>query len=410
MLQLQPEHVVVLDTVMEDPLSRARVERMLPHLGGTQPQILGEAELDAFVAERAYAYTRWGERENPRDPDVYFVRERWDSEAVHRERAARYPHLNYRGLLGYGGVGLRRDGTDEWRQQNGTVCQPAWEIHSVAGCPFRCAYCWFGDAIGLKTNIEEQIDHLPEAFALAPNQAIWKWDNQSDVNCFEPEWNAVAPMIERFGQETRRWLLLYTGKSDNVDFMLDARHNGQTVICWSLSPETQASALEPRTAGARERVEAAAKCQAAGYAVRYRFSPIIPVRDWRGEYARLIAHIFQATRPDVISLCPFGWMDVPTAERCLNLDVLDPEALSAMRAQGRDEDWQGTHSSPIPFEYRKMMLEFLIREIQGYRSETRISICLDSPRMWAALGESIGQSPDRYFCNCGAHCAPRRMG
>ena len=57
-----------------------------------------------------------------------------------------------------------------------------------------------------------------------------------------------------------------------------------------------------------------------------------------------------------------------------------------------------------------MMLEFLIREIQGYRSETRISICLDSPRMWAALGESIGQSPDRYFCNCGAHCAPRRMG
>lgn len=407
MIRLNPEHILVLDTVRDDPACWARVQRMLPFLGGAEPQVVDDEALDAFVAGRAYpGRLLWGERENPRDPDVYFIRERYDPEEVQRERAKRFPHLHYRSLLGYGGVAWRRDGEPGWRAETGTVCQPAWELHSASGCPFRCSYCWFGDAIALKTNIEEQIAHLPEAFARAPQQAIWKWDNQTDVNAFEPEWDATAPMIERFGQETRRWLLLYTGKSDNVDFMLNLPHNGQTVICWSLSPETQASALEPKTAGAFERVESARKCQEAGYPVRFRFSPILPVVGWKDEYARLIARIFATTRPDVISLCPFGWMDVPQAERCLDLSVIDPEAVAAMRAQGRDADWKGSHSSPLPFDYRRQMLEFLIDEIQRYRTPTRVSICLDTPRMWEAIGARTGQSPERYFCNCGAHCAP----
>jgi hypothetical protein len=408
MLSMQPQHVLILDSVMADPLSMRRVERMLPHVPAAQVHVLSEAELDAWVARQGYGYTRWGQRSAPRDPDLCFVRARWDTDEVRAERARRYPHLGYRHLLGYGSLLWREDGTDDWRSRQGTICQPAWELHSAFGCPFRCAYCGLGDAIGLYTNIEEQIEHLPEAFAGAPRQAIWKWDNQTDVNCFEPQWDATAPLIERFAQERGRWLLLYTGKSDNVDFMLDLDHGGQTVICWSLSPQTQATALEPRTAGARERVEAAAKCQQAGYTARYRFSPIIPVNGWREEYTALIAHLFEVSRPDVISLCPFGWMDAAAAESCLGPDILDPEALAAMRAAGRDEDWPGSHGSPLPFDYRREMLAFLIEEIQRHGTATRISICLDTPRMWKALGQRVGQGPDRYFCNCGGHCAPRR--
>lgn len=408
MLSMQPEHVVVLESVMEDPLCQARVERMLPSLGGAQPRVMAEEELDAFVAERAYpSRALWGTCSQPRDPDVYFIREFYGSDEERQERARRLPHLRFRDLLGYGGVAYRRDGEPEWREKTGTVCQPAWELHSASGCPFRCAYCWFGQAVGIKTNIEEQIAHLPEAFARAPKQAIWKWDNQTDLNAFEPEWDTVGPMVERFARENRRWLLLYTGKSDNVDFLLDRKHEGQTVICWSLSPHTQASVLEPRTAGARERVEAAAKCQRAGYPVRFRFSPIIPVHGWREEYAALVEHISEATKPDVISLCPFGWMGLAETERCLGTDVLDPEALAAMRAEGADPDWKGTHRSALPFSLRQEMLSFLVDEIQRRDPETRISICLDTPRMWDALGARTGQSPDRYFCNCGEHCAPR---
>ncbi len=411
MLAMSPRHVVVHEDLLADPRSAARVERLSRAVSNLPPLVVDDRALDAFVAERHYPSNRmWGERERPEDPDLYLIRERWDDDQERQRRSERYPHLRYRNLLGYGGVAYRRDGGAEWREQTGTVCQPAWELHSASGCPFRCAYCWFGDAISLKCNVEEQIDHLPDAFALAPNQAIWKWDNQTDLNCFEPEWGGIAPMIERFSRETDRWLLLYTGKSDNVDFMLDLEHGGQTVICWSLSPATQAERVEVRTAGSRERVEAAARCQRAGYAVRFRFSPIIPVNGWREEYRELIRHIFEVTRPDVISLCPFGWMDVPRAEAVLGPELLDPEALAAMRRDGRDADWPGTHSSPIPFDYRRRMLDTLIDEIQSHGAATRISICLDTPRMWSALGERIGQQPDKYFCNCGAHCRPRNVG
>jgi len=55
------------------------------------------------------------------------------------------------------------------------------------------------------------------------------------------------------------------------------------------------------------------------------------------------------------------------------------------------------------------MLSYLIDEIHTYGDQTMISLCLESPRMWAALGDRLGQRPGAYFCNCGAHCAPRDM-
>jgi len=410
MLDMSPRYAFVHDDVAADPLSMARVERMLPCLKGVEVATGGDAVMNEWVAAQQYpGKLLWGERPEPRDPDLAFIRTRYDAPEEKQRRAEAYPKLRYRNLLGYGGVTWREDGTPEWRERTGTICQPAWQIHSANGCAFRCAYCWFGDLIGLTVNIEEQIAHFDELFERAPKQRIWKWDNQTDINVFEPEWDATKLMIERFAREDERYLLLYTGKSDNVDFMLDLDHQGQTVICWSLSPETQARVLEPRTALAFDRVAAAGKCYDAGYAVRFRFSPIIPVVNWRREYADLIHAIFESCRPDVISLCPFGWMDVPQAERCLDLDVIDPDALAAMRAHGRDEDWQSHHASPIPFAFRREMLAFLIDEIHKYGDETMISLCLESPRMWAALGDRLGQKPTSYFCNCGAHCAPRDL-
>ena len=109
MLSLEPEHVIVLDTVAEDPGCRHRVEAIRPFLGGADARVVSDSELDAFVAEQAYPSRRlWGTVETPRDPDMIFIRERWDPDDVRRERSERYPHLRYRNLLGYGGVGFRR--------------------------------------------------------------------------------------------------------------------------------------------------------------------------------------------------------------------------------------------------------------------------------------------------------------
>ena len=57
---------------------------------------------------------------------------------------------------------FRPDGEPWWRDEHGgVVCQSAWQLHSVTGCPFRCDYCWFGAVCRLFVNLDEHPREAP---------------------------------------------------------------------------------------------------------------------------------------------------------------------------------------------------------------------------------------------------------
>jgi len=228
--ELSPRAVVVTESVEADSRSLARAERMIAAMRpGEVLRHVDDARLDALVAERGWARgARWGEQPEPRDPDVVFTtfREHLSPEEK-QARLEKHPHLKTNLLHGHNAWLYRGDGLPEWRKNRNTVCQPAWQLHTVSGCPFRCAYCGLGNVINVRANIEDVIDYTEREIArLNPPQTIWKWDNQTDINCFEPEYDAVRPLVEAFAGQREHYLLLYTGKSDNVDFMLDDDHQG----------------------------------------------------------------------------------------------------------------------------------------------------------------------------------------
>ena len=244
---------------------------------------------------------------------------------------------------------------------------------------------------------------------MAPKQRLYKWDNVSDVSCFEPEYGASRLLVERFAQETDRYLEIYVGKSANTDDLLDYDHQGRTILQWSISSPAQVASFEEGTDGMIERLEAARRCQEAGYIVRFRLSPIIPVKDWREENRLLLTEMFSRTRPDVVSLCPFGWMDVETARRRLDFDLLDEDFVRAMDAAApflRARGYTAGSGRPMPHDARYVMLDFLIDEIQRLSPDTVIALCLETEEMWRALGPRIGASPRNYVCNCGPYCTP----
>jgi spore photoproduct lyase len=79
---------------------------------------------------------------------------------------------------------------------------------------------------------------------------------------------ATKIFVEYFSQFENHFLMLYT-KSNNVDFLLDLHHKGQTLVCWTLNASTQSRIIERDAATMEERIEAARKCQEAGYRVRF---------------------------------------------------------------------------------------------------------------------------------------------
>ncbi len=405
--KLSPQAVYVTEAVEQDPRSLARAERMLAAMTpGEVVRHVTDEQLNAAVDERGWKNRpRWGEQAEPRDPDVVFTTFQELPDDERKERLEEFPNLSADQLSGHSALIWRGDGVPAWRKKEHRVCQPAWQLHSVTGCPFRCAYCWFGRVINVRCNIEDILDFTGrEIERLNPPQTIWKWDNQTDINCFEPEYDAVRPAVEFFAKRKNDYLLLYAGKSDNVDFMLDYEHNGQTILQWSLSPKTQSTQLEPLTAPWDQRVEAMRKCEDAGYQVRFRFSPIMPVKNWRAEYTELIELIFAKCHPDVVALCMFGWMDADRFERCINTDLWDSIYVDAIR--GAAPFLKGKRYGPLPHEARAEIYQYLIDELTRVAPKIPIALCLETPEMWTQFEGQLNQTAEEYVCVCGPYCTP----
>ena len=404
--------VYVSETVHKDPKSVARMDRMMKFIDTDKVITVTDAEMNDY-AEREGLVPSGRTGQIPKastDPSrsVFFDTYRWRTDDEQRQLEEKYPALY---LLWFLRPWMFRD-KDHLRQNCGGVCQSAWELHCAEGCLHGCRYCFIGNIVTIKLDLENYIEPLRELVDSAPkSMKLFKYDNRSDQICFEPEYGASDLMVRFFASTPGRYLLLYT-KSDNVDHLLDLPHNGHTVVNWSISSEYVSQTVECFAPPTSKRIQAAEKCQRAGYPVRARISPTVPTRNWRKEYAAMIGKYLSRVKPDVITFDVLGWMTGVQMVSSLDIDDFDPE----FRDYAKGILAQGDPVRGIPYnphgkhffepELRAKVYRHLIDEIRQHRSEQRITICMETPEMWQAFGPELGMSPDNYVCCCGPTSVP----
>jgi len=276
-------------------------------------------------------------------------------------------------------------------------------LNLVDGCAFRCAYCGFGRRIVFSLDVERLVSGLDEQFARFPGQRLYKFSNMTDLPPFEPELDAVAPMVRRFAGEADHYLMLFT-KSDAVGFLLDLDHGGHTIVSWSLSCDTASRLIDKRTASLDERIEAMRRCGEAGYPVRARLSPIVPVKDWRAEHEALFEKMFAAVRPDLVTLELLGWFDFEDLDQLISRDLLDETAYEDARRSA--DALRGDFKGPFTQACHEEVYRFCIETVQRLSPATPVAVCHGSDATWEALGPLMGMTPSNYTCNCGAISTP----
>jgi hypothetical protein len=135
--------------------------------------------------------------------------------------------------------------------------------------------------------------------------------------------------------------------------------------------------------------------------VRFRFSPIIPIKNWEDDNARIIDELFSKVQPDIICIETLTHMSVAQLQRSMTPEHLDQDIISQM-----DEEMSGDSCGPFPHEIRERIYRYFIRRIREVSPETPLVICLETPEMWGALGNELGMDPDNYVCCCGPSCTP----
>jgi DNA repair photolyase len=411
MYRIDPPAVYAHESTMAEPRFRERVERVCAALERPQtPVVYTDEQLPELIESGNWkaGLGAMGTKPEVRDPILVFNTFRFDDDLAEAGKRFDEAKTGIGGhvremLLGSGAFVWFPAGLKEDPRRKAKVCRACWRIHFQAGCLHRCAYCGLGGILATMVNVEEYLVHLDRLIERHPWQLTYLLEDDADIPCLEPELGCLGPIIEHFGTLDNRYLVIHT-KTWNVDWMLPLKHSGNTIMVWSISTPGQSRLLEPKTGTCEERVEAARKCQEAGYVVRYKYKPIIPVRNWREEASQAIEMMMTQTKPDVISLCAFMWMDYAEMVRRLGADNLDPEMLAIAEASA--DELKGVITGPFPEAARATIYDHYIKEIRTYDKEVPISLSTESWEMWERFRKRLGASGSNYTCGCGPQAAP----
>ncbi len=410
MYDLSPPTVYVHKDVLADERCRRRMERVVQALKSpVKPQVFRDEDLPEMIRQGLLAgRIPMGMLSEVRDPVLLFRNFRFDDGQEEQMRWAGSQESDggegaWRALLGYGAFHWANYNLADDPQRRHKVCRPCWRIHLQQGCVHRCAYCGLGGLLVSMLNIEEYCRYLGQIMERHPWQETYLLDDDGDPPCLEPEQGTLSYLIEYFGTLAGRYLVVHT-KTWNTDWLRDLQHHGNTIVVWSLSGQTQSTALEPRTGTMAQRIEAARVAQEAGYTIRYKFKPILPVRHWREEAAEAVEVLFAHTRPDVISLCVFMWMSLEEMLARVPRELLDEECVQAALEQR--ETMQGVITGPFPPEVRERIYRHYLQEIRRHDPEVPVSLSTESPEMWKRMGPELGARATTYVCGCGPNAVP----
>jgi hypothetical protein len=157
----------------------------------------------------------------------------------------------------------------------------------------------------------------------------------------------------------------------------------------------------------RRRLIAAEKVQRAGYPLRIRLDPIVPLDGWQEGYANTVKNIFDVIQPERITLGTLRFEPEfynhrntifrPDSKLPEILDGMSPMFESKVMADGK----MRVSNYSYPEERRIEIYNFIIEEIRKH-SDCRIALCKESEKVWDSTGLIISNLLQRF--TIARHC------
>ncbi|MBS4223585.1 spore photoproduct lyase [Lederbergia citrea] len=172
-----------------------------------------------------------------------------------------------------------------------------YAIPFATGCMGHCHYCYLQTTMGSKpyirtyVNVEEILESAHQYMEeRAPEITRFEASCTSDIVGIDHLTHTLKRAIEYFGN-TSLGRLRFVTKFNNVDHLLDAKHNGRTRFRFSMNADYVIKYFEPGTSRLHERIEAAGKVARAGYPLGFIIAPIYLFEGWQEGYKQLFERL-----------------------------------------------------------------------------------------------------------------------
>jgi spore photoproduct lyase len=270
------------------------------------------------------------------------------------------------------------------------ICCGYHVINTITNCPMDCSYCVLqvylnNPFLTLYTNWDGLLQEI-DTFLSGNSQRFLRLGTGelSDSLALDSIF-PLSQFLVPFFAERKNGILELKTKSAKVDHLLHLNHHGKTVISWSLNPQKMIEEEEIRTASLIERVEAAKRCQEAGYPIGFHFDPLIDYDGWEEGYRETVFSLFKKIDPKRIIWISLGGFRYPpqlkavAQERFPNTKIFLGELFP-----GRDGKFR--YFKEIRIEMYRKMLDWL----RGVDPSLFIYLCMESREVWE---EVFGWAP-----------------
>lgn len=270
------------------------------------------------------------------------------------------------------------------------VCPHFLELKWAYGCPFDCAWCYLKGTFRfrpdgtspvikpydkIRLHVERFLEEVKEPEILNTGEIA---DSLMNENAEIPFSKFIVPSFEM--QKLHK--VLFLTKSFKVKHLLEIEPRNQTIISFSLNAIPVAERWE-KAPPVLKRIEAARKVFDAGYEVRIRIDPMVPIENWQEHYLQLLETVFENFMPKRITLGSLRGLQ-STINGCTD--------KSWVKYMKESSNW----GKKIDFKTRYVMYSMIIQKLKNRYSFDKIALCKETVQMWDVLKMDY----KKIRCNC----------
>ena len=275
-------------------------------------------------------------------------------------------------------------------------CPRFWYVRDGFGCTFRCRYCYLQrfehthDGAELNPNVAGLYREVtawlkrPGALGLLIGEVTdaWGWAKSTPFVL-----TRNLALIDLFRPSSDKTLIFLTKAAFVTELLRDVAPTPQVVLSWSVQAPEVATEYEMGSTQAQQRLHDALRARRAGWRVRLRLDPMIPIDGWADAYHRLAERIIEVA-PEQVTLG--SWRPRPR-------DSMYRDAPPALRAR-LEPGWDGR----MRLRDRLAMYEFVATRLR--RAVPELSLCKEEFDVQALLYARLGIT--QQACNCLSAAVP----
>jgi len=296
--------------------------------------------------------------------------------------------------VGDGSIIKLFDRTPYPEQSHDVVCPHFLELKWANGCNFNCAWCYLQGTFRFRPmkkkpyikDMNKTKQHLLSFFNQVTDKSyLLNSGELSDSLVYEYNGYSISENIAPLFLQQEKHKLLILTKSSDISKLLKLAPTNKIVVSFSINADEVSKRWEKGAPSVHSRLKAAKKIQDAGFELRLRIDPMVPVENWESYYKSLLEWIFDeyGLMPSRITLGSL---------RGLQSTINNASDTSWTKYLEEKSNW----GKKISIEKRFAMYSLIrdtLEEDYGYND---IALCKETIEMW----EKLGMNYKKIKCNC----------